>query len=213
MKQKTNQILFDYWNEVRGDRMAPRRFEIEPARIAAILPETFILERLDSESFMYRLAGTKLCEQFGVEFRGTNFLDGWGNDDHALLSQHLVNVCTQGGVLAFDLETGPVEQRGRKVQFEVVMLPLMHTGSVVTRLVGAMSAINPPAWVGSERLVHKSVATHNLLWPEGRPHSIAEKFRSQAPLLASLAGARLVKVDRRSFRVLDGGLSKGASKE
>ena len=47
MQQRTNQILFAYWNDVRGERLAPRRFEIEPARIATILPETFILERLD----------------------------------------------------------------------------------------------------------------------------------------------------------------------
>ena len=77
MKQKTSQILYAYWNGVRGERMAPRRFEIEPARIATILPETFILERLDTDTFVYRLAGTRMCEQFGCEFRGANFLDGW----------------------------------------------------------------------------------------------------------------------------------------
>ena len=63
MKQSTIQVLFGYWNEVRGERLAPRRFEIEPARIATILPETFILERLDSETFPYRLAGTKICDR------------------------------------------------------------------------------------------------------------------------------------------------------
>ena len=80
MKQKTSQILFAYWNEVRGSRVAPRRFEIEPSRISEILPETFILERLDRETYRFRLAGTRICEEFGQELRGTNFLDGWLDD-------------------------------------------------------------------------------------------------------------------------------------
>ena len=54
MKHKTSNILYSYWNKVRGDRVTPRRFEIEPAQIAAILPATFILERVDAERVYWR---------------------------------------------------------------------------------------------------------------------------------------------------------------
>ena len=37
MKQTTIQTLYAYWDGVRAGRIAPRRLEIEPARIAAIL--------------------------------------------------------------------------------------------------------------------------------------------------------------------------------
>ena len=83
MKQRTSHILFNYWNDVRGDRLAPRRFDIEPSRISKILAETFILERVDSHTYVFRLAGTKICEQFGIEFRGRNFLDFAGDSDRA----------------------------------------------------------------------------------------------------------------------------------
>ena len=98
MRSKTGQILYAYWNEVRGDRLAPRRFEIEPSRIAPILSETFILERLDADTYRFRLAGTRIGEDFGFEFRGTNFLDGWMADDRITLIRHLQSLTVQGGV-------------------------------------------------------------------------------------------------------------------
>ena len=62
MQQKTLQTLYSYWNEVRAGRLAPQRLEIEPSRIAGILSETFMLERIDAASYQYRLAGTRLSE-------------------------------------------------------------------------------------------------------------------------------------------------------
>jgi len=75
------QTLYSYWNEVRRGRIAPQRLEIEPSRIAAILSETFMLEVLKPDTYPYRLAGTRLCEMFGSELRGKNFLDGWSEED------------------------------------------------------------------------------------------------------------------------------------
>ncbi len=210
MKQLTNQILYAYWNEVRGERVAPRRFEIEPARIATILPETFILERLDSETYGYRLAGTKICEQFGLEFRGSNFLDDWPEADRLTIARHFASTIAQGGALTLTIEASAALDGADPVLFEAILLPLVHTSSTVTRIVGAMSAFDPPAWLGTRRLAYRRLLASEAVWPDGRPHAVAQTFRNQAPLIASLAGARLVKQDRRSFRVLDGGLTKSA---
>jgi hypothetical protein len=205
MKQKTSQILYAYWNDVRGTRVAPRRFEIEPARIAPILPETFILERVDADTYVYRLAGTKLCEQFGAEFRGTDFFDGWQDADRKTLISAVVESCQQGGVLVMDIDAGPLDQTLPRATFEVALMPLVHTTSAVSRYLGSMSAVNPPAWLGAERLVSRTLRSHSVTWPDGHPSLAGDRYRNQVPLLASLAGARLVKSERRTFRVLDGG--------
>ena len=93
MKQRSLQILYKYWNGVRAGRIAPRRLEIEPARIAGILAETFMLERITAAEFQFRLAGSRLCELFGSELRGTDFLDGWNAADRDLLERQLAAVC------------------------------------------------------------------------------------------------------------------------
>ncbi|CAN0539766.1 unnamed protein product, partial [Scytosiphon promiscuus] len=38
MYQQNNQALLTYWNEVRGNRTAPKRVEITPSAIGPILP-------------------------------------------------------------------------------------------------------------------------------------------------------------------------------
>ncbi len=205
MKQKTNQLLYAYWNEVRGERMAPRRFEIEPGRLAQILPETFILERVNHTTYPYRIAGTKISDQFGIEHRGTNFLSDWIDEDRLTLERQLDTVCNRGGVLVFDIEAAADERR--RATFEICVLPLVHTGETVTRLVGASSAIAPPAWLGSMRLWRKRILTHEIKWPDGRPYIVAEKWRENAPMLKTIASARLVRRERRAFHVIDGGRS------
>jgi hypothetical protein len=245
MKQRTSQILFAYWNEVRAGRIAPRRFEIEPSRIGSILSETFILERVHTidragsasdvrSVYRYRLAGTKLCEQFGDDFRGRDFLDDWDVDDRAALEQTLTGMSDRGGVgiVTFEassqLRPGPTKAGStsagkpgvgnpgasrphgtpKRLTFEAVLLPLIHTSDSLDRFLGCMSPIAEPAWLGSERLVEKSLLRCELIWPDGRPFPVVEKSRQQTPFLAEIRNARLVRSERRQFRVYDGGLSK-----
>lgn len=200
MKQATTRILFEYWNEVRGSRMAPTRFEIEPSRIAPILSETFILERTRRASYAFRLAGTKICEQLGRELRGEDFLS-LVPEDGAILSKALEAVTGDGAgvVMEIEAETGDA----RSVTFEAIVLPLVHPASEVTRYLGAMTAVERPAWLGIERLETATLLTHDVIWPDGRPCAFADE--RQLPFSPELAAARIVKSARRQFRILDGG--------
>ena len=145
MRQRTSQILYAYWNEVRRGRLAPRRFDIEPARVAAVLAETLILERVDADTYPFRLAGTRICEQFGAEFRGSNFLDLWSKDDRASLAQKLALLGEQGGVAVLDFEGRAGE--GRVAKFEAILLPLFHAQPTVDRFLGSISCCRAPLWL------------------------------------------------------------------
>ena len=207
MRQRTSQILFAYWNEVRAGRLAPQRFDVEPARIASILPETFILECVNSHTFRYRLAGTRICEQLGYELRGSNFLDGWPEEDHITLERALATLVSQGAGLELVVEARP--GRGAAARFELVLLPLLHTRQTVARIVGCISILQPePAWLGSEPPTVRRIISSDLIWPDGRPHSVARAMARQSPFAPEMAGARIVQSARRTFRILDGGLSQ-----
>lgn len=207
MKQKTTQTLFGYWNEVRAGRLAPQRLEVEPSRIAGILSETFMLERVDAGTYRYRLAGTRLCEMFGSELRGKDFLDGWSEADRQVLRRDLATVCEQGAVAVLGLE-GSSDSRHR-VELEAILLPLVHAGQKIGRIIGAMSATSAPYWLDSEPLLNRRLLRHELIWPDGRPHSVVERLGRQAPFQPLRAQMRIVKTDRRQFRVFDGGRTGG----
>lgn len=212
MKSKSSQLLFAYWNEVRGQRIAPRRFEIEPSRIAPLLSETFILERLDSETYRYRLAGTRICEQLDCELRGTNFLDGWSSEDRITLARQMQAAAQQGGVIVatFDLLSfGAVVST-----FECLLLPLLHTREQVDRFVGAMSQISIGSQpLNEQRATGRRLVSTELIWPDGKPHAVVASQNRQVPFLPHVRNARIVRVDRRQFRVYEGGLGKPGSKD
>ncbi|MFA5900802.1 MAG: PAS domain-containing protein, partial [Hyphomicrobium sp.] len=137
LKHKTSETLFAYWDKVRGNRQTPRRFEIDPGKIAGILPSTFILERIDPETFRFRLAGTQVCDMFGAELRGTNFLSGWSAGDRVALVRHLAALSKQGAVETIHMEAAPVARAS--TPFEVLLLPLRHTGEMLDRVLGSLS--------------------------------------------------------------------------
>src|SRR5512145_440828 len=104
MQQRTLQILYAYWNGLRAGRIAPARLEIDPSRIGAILPEILLLERVDADTYCFRLAGTRLCEIFGSELRGSNLLDGWPAADRTALARALTLTCEQGAATHLVIE-------------------------------------------------------------------------------------------------------------
>lgn len=206
MQQKTTKILYGYWNDVRDGRLAPRRFDIEPAHLSEVLPDTFMLERIASSIYRYRLAGTRICDQFRTEFRGVNFLDGWPAEDTDTLARDLSTISEQGGVGLFTIEARNLN--GGTAQFEILVLPLVHTEGRVDRYLGSICALEPPDWLGRERLVHRRLLRHEVIWPDGRPHSVVARAFQQAPFLPQIRNARIVRQERRQFRVYEGGLNK-----
>lgn len=205
MKNRTTQTLYGYWNEVRQGRLAPRRFDIEPSRIANILAETMILERTDADTARFRLAGTRIAEQFGTELRGKNFLDLWPAEERRTLAAKLSELQIRGGALLLEIEAETAS--GRSLMLEAILLPLVHTRDVIDRFLGSISSSYSPMWVGSEPLTGFRLASTEIIWPEGRPHAVAERLGQPPALDPSTAAARIVRFERRQFRVVDGGRS------
>jgi hypothetical protein len=194
MQQPTSRQLYAYWERVRNGRVAPRRFEIEPSKIAAVLPETFIVEGAGALGYRFRLAGTRICEQFGRELRGADLLSLWEDADRVAVASLLHKVFTDGAVGhgRFRAYSGA----NRQASFELLLLPLIHTGETINRVLGAITAIEPPFWLGAEPLLRQEIIELNEHWPDGPPVVLAPDG-----VEAAIPGSR-------RFRVLEGGLSE-----
>ena len=203
MQNTTSQLLYKYWNEVRGTRVAPRRFEIEPARFAAILAETFVVECEAGEGHRFRLAGTRVGEKLGFELRGREFRDLFDAEVPQDFRPFLDSITEQGavGVITVDMATAS----GRSARFEVILLPLIHTEDRITRLLGAISTCDHEPWLGSEPLLPGRIAERGIIWPDGRPHAVAERMVQPSPFKQDFTLSRIVRSRRRMFRVYDGG--------
>jgi hypothetical protein len=205
MRQRVSQALYAYWNEVRGERLAPRRLDIEPGRISALLPDTFILERIDGRTSRFRVAGTRICEAFGGEFRGLNLFDLVGDEDRITLQRQIAVIASQGAAGVFLLSAETTD--GATERIEMLLLPLTHGRDVVDRFVGSMAIIDRPDWIGATPLGGLRILAHELIWPDGRPHAMIDSMGRRSPFMSRAREARIVRTDRRQFRVYDGGLT------
>lgn len=181
MKHKTTQALFDYWNAIRAGRPAPRRSEIEPGDMRAVLPYVFILERKDRDTYRFRLAGTGLCNVYGMEFRGHNMISMWGDDCADNIKDALEDVTANAGVAVVEYTAATTD--GREATFEMVLLPLLHEDGSLTRVLGAAVPVDRQSWVGDRLLARQWIDRLRRLDPERMP--------KRAPA-AQIAARRLV---------------------
>ncbi|HVZ05337.1 PAS domain-containing protein [Hyphomicrobium sp.] len=205
MKEAVSQALYTYWNGLRGDRLVPKRFEIEPSSIAGHLPDTFILERINPSLLRFRLAGTRIGDAFGIDFRGLNFFDLFNPGDASIIRQQVALSATDGAVSVFEIAAS--RAAGPSADFEILLLPLSHMHETIDRFLGSIVPINSPDWLGTVALTERKLLRHDTIWPNGAPGALVETDPRQTPLLPTIRSARIVRSHRREFRVYEGGLS------
>ncbi|WP_375450552.1 PAS domain-containing protein [uncultured Devosia sp.] len=164
MQKTSTKTLYEYWNGIRGSRSAPDRKDIDPTRIREALANTFILELDEDDKFSFRLAGSHLCTAYARELKGRSFSGLWHARDkdaldtliRAVTEDHAVALVTFQGTTAINT----------KASFETILMPLRHNGSTHTRLLGAMTALDEPYWLGVQPIMEQRITGLRLIWPD-----------------------------------------------
>jgi hypothetical protein len=209
MKHGASRELYAYWDRVRAGEPAPPRSAIEPSDIRRILPDTFILEAIDRDTYGVRLAGTRVCAIYGREIKGTNFLDLWRRDDRSAIATLAAAVAEDGAGAVVTLEGRSA--RNQEVTCELLLLPLRHGGTAFDRVLGSLAALDRPYWLGVEPVRHQTVASLRLIWPDNAPRFLRRRTdpgQGEAPPRTSLAPAGLAPGNSRRHGhlfVVDGG--------
>jgi hypothetical protein len=139
MKHKNSHLLVGYWGRIRKGRAVPDQTDIDPRAIKRMLSQVFILDATDPTRPMYRLAGTSVCDRFGLELRGTNFLSHWeGQSGHALASL-LRQALRLKQPLCLD-SIGATADSGM-VEIETVLAPVSFGEGEPTRFIGMMQIL------------------------------------------------------------------------
>jgi hypothetical protein len=147
MKHVASRELYTYWEALRGRRPAPQRAEIEPAAIRQVLSETFIITLDRGAGYPFRLAGTRVCALFGRELKGESFVNLWALASRGPIADLLAisaeeSVGTVAGVTAHSTAGDPLE-------LELLLLPLGLRRPRLSRTIGILAPMTPPAWLGA----------------------------------------------------------------
>jgi len=164
MQKETSRELYEYWNGLRGSRSAPDRRDIDPTRIRSALASTFILESLDEDEFAFRLAGSHLCSSYCRELKGRSFSQLWHEKDRDAV-ETLVRAVTEDHAVALVTFRGTTAV-GTQASFETIMMPLRHNGTTSARILGGLTAIDEPYWLGTQPIMEQRITGLRLIWPD-----------------------------------------------
>lgn len=160
MKHRNSHFAVGYWSRLRQGRPTPDQADIDPKALKRLLPFVFLLDARGDGSFVYRLAGTTLCERYGTELRGKNFMAHWDAESRArlgvLLRQSLVSntpVC---------LTSVGATEDCRMIEIETILMPISFGSGKAERFLGlaqVLTDVSPLVGrsISFERLVASSL--------------------------------------------------------
>ena len=126
-----------HWEEARRGAAVPYRAHIDPRRIAPLLADAFVAERIAPGLTRLRIAGMHLSDLMGMEVRGmplSSFIAPASREAFAL---HMVDLFDRPATLRMELcsKGGP----GRpELRGTLVMLPLRSDLGDVSRALGCL---------------------------------------------------------------------------
>jgi hypothetical protein len=138
MKHRNNHFAVGYWSLIRRGRPAPDQSDVDPKALKRLLPFVFLLDARHS-SFVYRLAGTTLCERYGGELRGRDFLAQWDRESRTRLPALLKEALAQPAPLC--LSSVGTTADCRMIEIETVLMPMTFNAGARERFLGVAQVL------------------------------------------------------------------------
>lgn len=193
MKTASTRRLFSYWNERRGSRAAPERGDLEPAAIRQVLMDSFVIAFDPAAGHPLRLAGTRMCALFCRELRGEPFLGLWSPASRPMIRELISVVADEASPAVGGVSAQPAADF-LAADFELLLLPLYHRGRRNARMLGLLTPLAVPFWLGTSPVALLSLGALRHLGSDAQV--------TDAPRL--LPAARIARV-RHGLTVYDGG--------
>src|SRR5262249_11600280 len=203
MKHRNSHFAVGYWSRIRNGRDTPGQADIHPRALKRLLPFVFLLETRGG-TFTYRLAGTTLCERYGGELRGRDFLHPWDTDSRKRLTELLER--SLKARLPVCLSSVGATNDCRVIEIETVLMPVTFGANHPERFLGVAQILSDISPLGGRPINFERLVTSKLIYEDepfshtprppsshdgGRPHSKAPHLR-----LVSSRGGTTVQRDR-----------------
>jgi hypothetical protein len=161
MKHRNSHFAVGYWSRIRGSRAAPDQADIDPKALKRLLPFVFLLDARSLSNLTFRLAGTTLCERYGGELRGRNYLGHWDQDSRAKLSE-LLRQALRERIPACLTSVGSTEDC-RMVEIETVLMPVTFGSDEPERFLGVAQILTDVAPLAGRHISFERLVSAKLV--------------------------------------------------
>lgn len=161
MKHKNSHLLVGYWSRLRKGRDVPDQCDIDPRAIKRMLSQIFILDATDTDRPVYRLAGTTLCQRFGMELKAANFLTHWESKSRSALTLLLRQSLRMRQPVCLSA-TATTADCGM-VEIETVLAPITFGPGEPVRFMGMMQILSDPFVLGGRPIAFQRLIASALV--------------------------------------------------
>ena len=189
---ETLKVLEAYWHELRGPKTLPERRAIDPTRIDAALPYSFILERVAPGVGRLRVSGQKINDLMMMEARGMPLSMLFEPAERDRLQTYVDACFADPAIVELSLTT----QRGlsrRKFTGQLLLMPLAGVNGIPTRALGA---------IVTEGIQGRSARRFSIEGPAPVRHDKINMAPMQAFDQALYAGERKRPTQRPALRLV-----------
>lgn len=179
MFHSNTQDLIDHWRALRRGEQAPAREALDPAAIAEILTQVFLIGR-HSPALPFRLAGGLLTDLHGRSLRGEGFLDLWGPPSRPAVREAVQTAVANREPVIVYADAGAA---GGVLGLEIFLAPLTGPGGGLDRLLGLYQPITSLSVLRGEPI---GLLAHRYAVPLGHDRPRPARLR-----LAAVDGLRV----------------------
>lgn len=136
--QKILADLAAYWGSLRHDGGLPSRADVQPARIARLLPHVMLLDVVSTEPLVvrYRVHGSEMARRLGYDGTGKSMREVYQGTNWPAVEAALRRVASEAEPLSGHLRDD--RRDGRMLEYDWVLLPLASDGVTVDAILGAV---------------------------------------------------------------------------
>jgi hypothetical protein len=163
MKHRNSHFALGYWSRIRHGHATPDQADVDPKALKRLLPFVFLLDARGA-SFTYRLAGTTLCERYGSELRGRDYLHHWDLDSRKRLSD-LLRQSLRASVPVCVASVGANDDC-RMVEIETMLMPIRFGGAHPERFLGVAQILTDVTSLAGRPITFERLVTANLIRDE-----------------------------------------------
>jgi hypothetical protein len=160
--------LFRFWEATRGASAAPARADIDLKAIREMVPYLLLIARDHrTGSFMWRLAGTKICDLYRHELTGCDALAGWDGFESEVVGRFLAGVIDglQPCLLRIRLRT----DLGQLIGAEILGLPVVAADGGKIQIFGGVFPFRETQALTYQHISGMELSGARTIWTEHLP--------------------------------------------
>lgn len=166
MKHPSNREFFAYWNEMRGEDIAPDRSAMAPDAVRHLLGDIFVLAYDLPRGYPVRVAGTRMCALIGSDLKGRSFTSLFAGDSRREIDDILCIVAEESLATVAGITASTAS--GAPAHLELLLLPFNQRAHTPFSLTGLLAPMTPHHGVLGD--FHLTSWRH--IEPDSRPRSL-----------------------------------------